>query len=300
IIPGEEVTVNNSRRRNMHALVLDHPDYLPGSGDGGENPLKRSSELDLNALSAELGHGTLLIAPHPMYPLPWLQRFVVRRDVWQLADLSHGAVAGLQILNGSLDEGFYRGLSAWKGLLLAGERKFIYGGSDSHGDFNRFRTIKLPFISLLEDDSHVFGSCRTGVYGAQPGNLPDLLDGLRNGRCLVSTGPFMDMSIQSGDNMAHVGESITGSAVTISLTMASTPEFGPLKGWRLYRGEIGGDEQLAAEGLVVGRQFESNWTGDFSLAPGRYYFRAEVETKTVETAILPGLALTNPVWVEAK
>ncbi|MCH7521246.1 MAG: hypothetical protein IIB42_06045, partial [Candidatus Marinimicrobia bacterium] len=222
VVPSEEVSTRNTLGRTVHTLVLNHPDYLPGSGDGGERLIRQPSELDIAELTDQLGPGALALAAHPFQPVPFLQWAIIGRGVWQDRDTRQPGITGLQILNGGLDAGFFQGLEEWKRLLLAGQRTFIYAGTDAHGDFNLHRQIKVPFVSLTERPTKVLGSCRTGVLDIEPGDLPGLLAGLKAGRCIITTGPFLTMTLATPQATARIGETIDGSVVTVSLRMASS------------------------------------------------------------------------------
>ena len=55
-------------------------------------------------------------------------------------------------------------MKIWIRLLLDGYHKFIYAGNDAHGNFNMYRQIKTPMLSLYEKKEQLFGEFRTGVF----------------------------------------------------------------------------------------------------------------------------------------
>ncbi len=300
LLPAEEVSVRNSRGRNAHALVLDHPHFLPGSGDGGERALRPPSELNLGELAATVQSPGVVIAAHPYQPVPWLQRLVVGRDTWSAPDLATPGMAGLQIMNGRLDTGFRQGLAAWKRLLLQGRRTYIYAGSDSHGDFNRFRVIGLPFVYLTERDGMTLGSCRTGVLGVKPDDLAGITAALHQGRCLISNGPAIDLAVQGDGRPVGPGGSLPGGDLEVRLRLASTAEFGPLTRLRLYRGIIGVPREDLLVNLVLGSgRYDFSWRHNLhQRKPG--YLRVEAQSRLPDGNVFGnrlGLALSNPVWV---
>ena len=81
----------------------------------------------------------------------------------------------------------------WVSLLLSGEKKFIYAGSDAHGNLNIFRQIKTPMISLREKREQIFGECRTGVYPDEAGSISSVIDAMRNGNCFITNGPMVNI-----------------------------------------------------------------------------------------------------------
>ena len=299
IVPGEEVSVRNASGGNVHALVLGHPEFLPGSGDGGEQLFRTRSELDVEELCQRLAPDSIAIAAHPCYRFPLIQRLLIRRGMWEDRDMQHPGICGLQILNGRIGEDFFRGMAEWKNLLLEGHRKFIYAGSDAHGNFNMYRQIRMPFVSLEERRTYVLGICRTGVPDVEPGDVAGILAALKAGRCIISTGPFINMSITAEGRTAAIGETIRAGRVKVGLDLGSSAEFGPLAGFRLLRGRVGhGPEELLEETSFNGEQYDTAWGGAFELESGTTYFRAEVESRHPGRTIT-GLALTNPIWVES-
>ena len=78
IIPGEEVTVRNTRDKNVHLLVYNSKKFFPGSGDSGEKWLKTRSELSLEDVMAQLEDRALLFAAHPAESPPFLQRIFIQ------------------------------------------------------------------------------------------------------------------------------------------------------------------------------------------------------------------------------
>lgn len=68
ILPGEEVSVGNQRRQNVHCLVLGSGDFYPGAGDSGDRPLFNRPTLALPELYARVqasGNGAVIAAAHP-------------------------------------------------------------------------------------------------------------------------------------------------------------------------------------------------------------------------------------------
>ena len=299
IVPGEEVSIRNASGRNVHALVLGHPEFLPGSGDGAERPLKTRSELDVEGLIKRLAPDSIAVAAHPYYPFPLIQRILIRRGLWEDRDVQHPGICGLQVLNGRLEVDFFRGVAEWKSLILRGHRKFIYAGSDAHGNFNWYRQIRTPFVSLEERSTNIPGICRTGVLDVQPGDMAGVLAALKRGRCIISTGPFINMRIEAEGRTAAIGETIEAGKVEVRLELSSSAEFGPLAGFRLLRGRVGhGPEETLQETSFDGERYRAEWEGTCEQEPGTTYFRAEVESRPSGKTIV-GLAMTNPIWVES-
>lgn len=291
LIPGEEVTCRNSQQRNVHCLVLNHPEYIPGSGDGAEKWLKTRSEKAITDLPGLVSDDALVIAAHPMEPVPALQRRLINRGNWNAADCETPGLHGLQILNGNRSEAFFSGLSQWISQLLKGQRLFIFAGNDAHGNFNRFRQVRLPMISLSEiDHFQIFGNAKTCVMtGERHLSVDGLLEGLRLGRAIITDGPFMAFTVSNDQSgRVTIGGDIRGNVLRINLESVSTAEFGCIESIRLYLGVINGEEKLIADYQPRSYGFDSQVRlSDVTSA----YIRAELETAEGH------YCYTNPVWV---
>ncbi|MEJ2538303.1 MAG: hypothetical protein P8048_14825, partial [Calditrichia bacterium] len=99
LIPGEEVSVGNSRGKNVHCLVLDEKLFLPGDGDSGEKLLRNRPTLDLPELLRRKSADSLVIAAHPVEQPPLSQKLILRRGTWDIDDFSSNELNVLQILN---------------------------------------------------------------------------------------------------------------------------------------------------------------------------------------------------------
>ncbi len=293
VIPGEEVTCRTRRGRNCHLLALGSEKFIPGSGDSGERGLSRAAERSIGEAAIECSEwGGIACAAHPLEHIPLAERIFLGRGPWRREDLETTGVTALQIHNGVRDSGFRMGMAAWIKLLLAGRRISAFGGSDSHGDMNRRRSIGIPFLTVRETPHHVLGAVRTAVR-AQSGSWRDILDGLAAGRTIVTEGPFLDLRLRSAGMEAGPGDECPGGLASVSAVCSSTPEFGRFRSGRILGGKKDGrSEQVIADlAPFIVPNFSGEFESTFSLH-GYIYIRAECETD--ERA----LCFTNPVWIE--
>lgn len=293
VIPGEEVTCRTRRGRNCHLLALGSDKFIPGSGDGGERGFSTATERSIGEAAAEcIEWGGIACAAHPLERIPIPERLILGRGEWERADMETPGVAALQIHNGVRDRGFKRGMAAWIGLLLGGRRMFAFGGSDSHGDMNRRRTIGVPFLTVRESAHHVLGAVRTAVF-ARSGSWKDILEALMAGRAQVTEGPFIDLVVGSSGQEARPGDTVSADHHHIRAVCTSTPEFGKLKQGRLLAGRKGESSERVLTVLdpFLKDVYHHEFDGTFSLC-GLLYVRAECITD------MGRLCFTNPVWVE--
>ncbi|MCD6308919.1 MAG: CehA/McbA family metallohydrolase, partial [Candidatus Latescibacteria bacterium] len=292
VIPGEEVTCRTKRGKNCHMLAIDSARFISGSGDGGERGLDTATEHSIGEAAAACREwGGFACAAHPLERVPLLERLILDRGEWGPDDLRTPGISGMQIYNGRRDSGFRRGRKAWKKLLLDGYRMTIFGGSDSHGDFNRRRSIELPLLSVGEELSNTLGCVRT-VVRADSWRKDDISEALRSGRSVVTDGPFVDLSLMAGEAVCRPGDTMTEGSFSIHARFLSSEEFGALKRAAVYGGIKGEAEERTIVSLgAFARPFEHVF--ESPAEERRFsYIRAECETSTGR------LCLTNPVWLD--
>jgi len=292
VIPGEEVTCKTSKGKNCHMLALNSERFIKGSGDGGERGLDTATEKTIGeAAAACIEWGGIACAAHPMESVPLLERLFLNRGKWSHTDLKTPGIKALQIHNGVNDSGFKEGMKAWISLLLNGHKIFAFGGNDAHGDFNRRRAIKIPFFSMHETRSHIFGNVRTIVL-ARSNSKKDIIDALKKGCAVVSNGPFIDLSITSNGAAGRPGNILKQGTCIIHVHFQSTSEFGSLKSGILYAGALGGKKEHT---VVKVNDFKNDFKHLCECtfeSKDCIYLRAECETVSGK------LCFTNPVWIE--
>jgi hypothetical protein len=288
VLPGEEVTCANAGGRNVHCLVLNSSRYLPGSGDGAERWFRTDSELSISEIPERAEPDALIIASHPKEPAPLLERLLIRRGSWSHDDCSTPGLAGLQILNGAVNDAFFSGMAQWRRQLANGSHVYIYAGNDAHGNFNRYRQVSTPMWSLVERDHYQrFGWAKTCIYAPNP-SLASVIEALRRGQCFITTGPFLMMEVADEAGRRYgLGETCSGRAISIHLEGRSTEEFGRLTDVRIFHGVSRKERCLIHRtfgSLTLSQTFplESQCSG---------YVRAEIKTDH------GFFAVTNPIWL---
>jgi hypothetical protein len=185
-IRGEEVSCRNVSGENVHLLLLGGREFVPGSGDSAERWLRTRSEFSIEEILNKQPRTTIAFAAHPSEPVPLLQRMLLGRGQWTMADLTLDGLDGIQCLNGSWDDSFEEALMMWVKCLLQGKRRVLIGGNDAHGNFNRFRQISIPFLRLAENDRQLFGRMRTGVFLDEEVTEQSIVEALREGRAIIT------------------------------------------------------------------------------------------------------------------
>ena len=234
-------------------VPLNNSQFLPGQGDGAEKPFDFSCEHNSNTLYDELEENALCIASHPFALVPILEWFFFKRGVWEDYDILQEKMTGLQILNGDLDESFFRGIKEWVFYLLQGQKKFIYAGNDAHGNFNKFRQIILPMISVKESDKQILGVCKTGVFPEKLNDINSTINALKIGNCFITNGPFLNMQFLAKDINYPLGSTAKSNSGTLKITAKSNSEFGEIKGYRIIKGIIGYKKEIIIKDIILNK-----------------------------------------------
>ena len=291
IIPGEEVSAGNHSNKNVHCLILNDPQFHPGSGDSAERLLRHKPTSTLHELLEKKARSALAIAAHPLEMPPLSQRLILGRGIWDVQDCSHDALDALQILNDSSEKSFYRGLELWKRLLLSGRRIGIVAGNDAHGNFNCFRQIAIPFLSMVYHQKHLFGQARTAVK-CHPFSTQAVIDAIRQKRAVISNGPLAIMEIK-GDHPAELGGSVRFNPQSRLLIQGKCiPEYGHWKELRIYSGSYQQKVETVKTIPITRAKLETIM--EFSLSEfAADYLRLEAYSQRNKYKYY---CFTNPIW----
>ncbi|MEK7393113.1 MAG: hypothetical protein AAB214_11160, partial [Fibrobacterota bacterium] len=284
VLPAEEVGCGNRDGRNVHLIVIDHPEYLPGQGDGGRRWLDNRPDLSIaQVLDRIRQSGAPAIAAHPRPGIGLAERDIFRRGDYDLSDL-HDGLTGLQFWNGGTGNDFRNGKALWVADLLRGNRRQPIAGNDAHGDLNRATQVDLPLVSLRQTKSHRFGKVRTWLHLETPPNRSNLRAALGGSApTTLSDGPWLGLQIPGASDPQR--RSPDGN---IRLEARSLLEFGNIDKIRLFahkRGES--SETILLDSTSDSLDFEHT----LPMPGGLCYVRAELTTtkgsRALTDAIVP-------------
>jgi hypothetical protein len=292
LIPGEEISTGNHKNQNIHCLFLNDSEFFPGKGDSAENLWKNHPTLPLTEILQNKSKNALAIAAHPLETPPFAQRLILRRGIWGNKDLAHPTLDALQILNGENEDLLKKGLDLWSNLLLQGRHIGVVAGSDSHGNFNCFRQISVPFLKMAFSRNHLFGKVKTGVF-LKKFTLEDLMQGIQNHQTLISNGPFATLEIR-GEKLARIGDTIKKKSVTqLHILAISSGEFGPWLEIYLFWGNYKNGREikkpLPVDKPAYNLQFNTELLDNFN------YVRLEAYSRTEHRTYF---CITSPIWIE--
>ncbi len=300
VLRGEEVSCTNSDNNNVHFLLYGNRRFFHGSGDGGEKWFRTKSEYTIQEILAEKEKNVVAFASHPTEEVPFLQQLLLRRDEWNVNDMTEKHLAGIQIMNGEYSDGFLRGMDIWKWMLKRGERKFLLAGNDAHGNFNRFVQISIPMLSFREKGTQIFGQMKSAV---QTHSITEhsIIEAMGNGRIVITNGPMVSISVETNSpDVGTVGDIVHGNKFVVKIQGKSTDEFGGFRSITIFIGVIGKNERRLFEITDFADPFSIHRISDWHEAEFFSYIRAEAITINAHGLDRDGFCYTNPIWIQPK
>ncbi|MCB0282755.1 MAG: CehA/McbA family metallohydrolase [Calditrichae bacterium] len=296
IIPGEEVSVRNKDKETVHMLVYNSDRYFEGSGDSGEKWFKYFSQYHISEVTSLLPDNALAFAAHPTETIPTTHKFLLNRNEWNVEDARDKNLTGVQIINGHGEDKLAKAIQFWKSLLLQGYKKYALAGNDAHGNYGRNRSIQIPFISISETYTQIFGNWRTDVFlGKKDRSVKNFIQALKNGNYSMSNGPALDMKIINNDNTEYTSGSTVSNPHSILLKAKSTKEFGQLEKYYIYHGDIKNSQEVVYKSGTCTDIYELEIKVPIESISQKGYFRAEIQSRGPKGH---HFAFTNPIWIE--
>lgn len=299
VIRGEEVSCENSDGRTVHLLLYGSRTFFHGSGDGAEKWFRTRCEHTIPFILRSKDAGSAAYAGHPTEDVPLLQRLLLGRGEWSKQDVSLPELDGIQILNGENSDAFRNGMDVWIWLLLRGEKKFIAAGNDAHGNFNRFVQIGIPFVSIREKKSQLFGKMKTAVFASA--DEDSIVAALRSGHSVITNGPIAVVEIETaGHGIGRIGDTVRGTTWVVKIRAASTEEFGVFYSIRIVAGTVGKHERTLREWKNIPDGYALHTLTDWVTDPAISYIRAEAFTTGGMGVDREGFCYTNPIWISSE
>ncbi len=251
VVAGEEVTT-----RHGHWLAVG----LPPGGWVDWRYAPRDGVFASYAAQVR-ADGGLVVAAHPAVPLPGC--------AWEFG---YHDVDAMEVWNGLWNVDDELSLRIWQQLLKQDRRITAVGGSDSH-------------VS-----TQPVGRPQTVVY-AQALSTPELIDGLRRGRCYVAESDGVTLTLNASRDEVAVpagpGESIMvphGAEVTIATEVRGAPD--------------ATISLITDAGCVARAKTDACGVGHLTWTTSRgaaRFARVEVRRRSRFPAMV---AISNPVWLD--
>jgi hypothetical protein len=252
IVAGEEVSCLNSKSKAIHLCAMGLGKYIPGTLDGARSKTKKDNQLTAaTAISQVHSQQGVAFAAHPGSKIGFMQRFFLKRGVWGQKDFSL-PLDGIQGVNNGFLKSWNRAKVLWLNELKKGHKLSLVAGNDSHGDFNRYRYLSIPFISISESFKRYFSNAMTGIY-TKISNQDDVIKGLKEGKTFITSGPYLSIGLASTPMKSIVSKAdndLTDKEIAIALI--SNVEFGFPYCIRLFFGEM----RHQSESLIFCKYFK--------------------------------------------
>ncbi len=292
LIVGEEISGRKGRGGVVHLGAMGHESFIRGSGDGARIGYDRKSEPTLaEAADQVVNEKGITFAAHPGERTSLLQRIMLRRGNWNLADLSD-SVTAFQGINGGFGKFWFIARKLWVKAILSGKRIPLVAGNDAHGDFNRYRAIGFPFLYVKDNPHRFFGLGRTGIY-SNDRSKDSIFGMVRRGKTFITDGPFLSICAESG---SVVGEEIDRS-VELFVQCESSEEFGPLAQLLVITGSFANQKETVWRTIFPENSYSASPKIDSAVLISADYIRVELQT-AVGKRFFASKAATSPVWMK--
>lgn len=289
LIPGVELSCGNSKGQNVHMLIYNPHKFYVGNGDGYERETT-TPDLPCADVTAGLARFEAAFAAHPITELTSVEMYVINRGNWGDDDARAKGLSGLEAWNGTPGP-LPGGMDMWRRALLSGQRSYLVGGTDAHGDFS---------LELGGWPEHlVFGQIRTAVYVDGAPTLENIISALKEGRAVATSGPLAAVELtNTAVKTAAIGGDLSGGPFVATVRARSTSEFGPVSEIRVIVGDLDNKTETVTAtypGKYAADPINMEETVKLPANVKRGYVRVEASSKAGE---LTFLAFTNPIWFE--
>jgi hypothetical protein len=299
ILPGEEISCLNGKMEVVHLCGIAIKRFLPGSLDGARKGRKKQQQLSLkDAVRLIHDQGGIAFAAHPGAQPGFLSRILLRRGTWSKSDLAASGIDAMQVLNSGFSKSWQNGKNMWIDRLQNGIKMPLLAGNDAHGDFNRYRATKIPFLAISDLHDRYMGCGKTGIYGNHA-TIEKITRAIADGETFVTTGPFAGISSSpSPFNSVVSHRPIPGDTTTLFVNAKSSKEFGPVHAIDCFAGVRGNPvENNILSIKVPGDSFAICEKIDIAGLPFKpMYIRAEVRCSASDRPSTPSQAFTSAVY----
>jgi histidinol phosphatase-like PHP family hydrolase len=295
LIPGEEISCLNDANEVVHLCGIGISEYIPGSMDGARRKKLFTSQLNIKQSVTKINEqGGLAYAAHPGSKKSLLQLLFLNRGTWSGSDIINNSINGVQAFNGSFKQAWERGKQLWICALMRGKKIPFLAGNDAHGDFNRYRAIKVPFLSIFENFNRYLGYGKTGVY-ASSCTQQEIIEAVRSGKTFITNGPYLSICYDNEPTNIAISNIKISTSNNFSVHAISTEEFGKITSIALFGYQRGNDNETMLfsktyddEKFEILEQFKLDSSGEI------LYIRAETKSRKNDSAICE--AYTSPCY----
>jgi len=287
---GEELSCGNAEKKNVHLLIINNENFIPGYGDSAEKWFRNKPKHSIGEACKITNAHSLKIGAHTFEKNNNLiNSLLLNRGTWHKQDVKENHITYLQIINKKEKKHIAHAKRKWIELLLKGYKIIAIAGNDAHGYFNCKREVHIPFISLKSSHDQVFGQCKTYIKADGKNLTPDnFFQEFRKNRIVLSDGIFGSFRL-NGQDIGSTNEE--KNSYKCDIEVVSSREFGMISSIVLCAGYY--DKQTED----IEFQYEPKDVFAFSKAisidnKGQDYFRVEVLSQQ------NSFCITNPIWIK--
>ena len=290
IFYGEELSCGNAEKKNVHFLIINNENFIPGYGDSAEKWFRNKPTHSIGDACKIANENSLKIGAHTFEknnnPI---NTFLLNRGTWHEQDVKENNITYLQIINKKNKKHIVHAKKKWVELLLKGYKVIAIAGNDAHGYFNCKREVHIPFVSLSLSRDQVFGQCKTYIKADSKALTPDnFFAEFRKNRTVMSDGIFGSFTLNGQDIGSTIEEK---DSFNCDIEVVSSQEFGMISSIVLRAGYYG----KQTEDMEL--QYEPKDVFAFSKTisienKGQDHFRLEV------TSDKNSFCFTNPIWIK--
>ena len=258
-----------------HPYFNDDYDWINGDCGFGECEC-RDEQSVLDEIIAVGGLGSVA---HPYMPSTTFTSF--DWDNWSVSGIS-----GIEIIN--------KHFGADDLLAINNPSEII----DSWSEFlnNEINPVNGFVRATAGSDAHEISDVGASSFNycyLDSGTLTTsaIRNSVSGGHCIVTTGPFVSFTL-SGNNIGDIAEELNQGVNSINIQAVSNEQFGELNSLDIYVGE-----KLQRSISLSG--FSYLGTKNVNIKPSDSYIRLELRTDS-QNKERPGIALTNPIWINVR
>jgi predicted metal-dependent phosphoesterase TrpH len=296
LIQGEEISCLNSRNKAVHLCGIGLKDYIYGTMDGARknNNIKKQLTIYQTIDNIHKQNG-VAFAAHPGSRSGFMQKIFLKRGNWNVKDFTMN-IDGIQAVNNGFKKTWNRAKVLWIKELLKGHKLSLVAGNDSHGDFNRYRYLAIPFISIKEMFDRYFNSTLTGIY-SEVTSQQDVIECLKNGKTFVTAGPFLNIGLSENPHDSIISNhDTTLNNRPIYVHLISTYEFGLPYAIRLFSGEYNNvGEKIIYNKTFSGQNYSYSEKISSIILNKNCYLRAEAKCRKQSGEIT--FCATSPCYI---
>ncbi len=297
LLPGDYINCTNNKGKHVPVIILNNQKYFERSANGKFGLIPKNVNTSIKKLKSCLAPDTISIASKTARKPSIISGLFRKKGSWKLKDLILADTTGIHIEISKLYEQSKNERTKWINQLLGGSRKALMSGSGFYsGEKSRTR-FKRSVLSSKKREFTKYS--RLGVLCEKGLTQGNLVDCIKKGKTLITNGPLLHFHVSNeNEDLAYIGDTISGEELTVNFRLASTPEFGQLKKLCLYLGDLSTKkEEMIYKIFFDKNNYKLKGAINFEVHDNTCYIRGELFSGHGNDSFY---CFTNPIWVTKK